>query len=128
MLLCCTRCDFNFGRLKSSIICAEATKIIRYTLYCPLIDALLEQQASFFIVTMRSISKIVTKPPFDYNLISHLWAQWQTSSAIRIEDYWTIVIVMLLRQTKVSHIFKFGSKNLHETLMRFRSLFKMPLS
>jgi hypothetical protein len=80
----------NFGTLKNNINCAEATKIIRYALYCPLIDALLEQQASFFIVTMKSISKVVMKPPFDYNLISHLWGTWQTSSAIRIEDYWTL--------------------------------------
>jgi hypothetical protein len=80
----------NFGRLKSNIICVEATKIIRYALYCPLIDALLKQQASFFIVTMKSISKVVTKPPFDYNTYKPLVGTWQTSSAIRIEDYWTL--------------------------------------
>jgi hypothetical protein len=62
----------NSGRLENNIICVEAIKIIRNALYCPLIDALLEQQASFFNITMKSISKVETKPPFDYNLISHL--------------------------------------------------------
>jgi len=55
-----------------------------------LIDALLEQQAAFFIVTMKNISKVVTKPPFDYNTYKPLAGTWQTSSAIRIEDYWTL--------------------------------------
>ncbi len=82
-----------FGRLNFIylfIYCVEATKIIQYAPYCPLIDALLEQQASFFIVTMKNISKVVTKPPFDYNTYKPLVGTWQTSSAIRIEDYWTL--------------------------------------